>query len=88
MKLERIAILENVIEAQRLEAVLTERNIPHLVKTYHDSAYDGLFQFGRGWGHVEAAAEHKEEVIAMLEALRQAPSDSAQQTEGAPPPSA
>ncbi len=59
---EKILVLDNEIEARLLDSVLTERNIPHLMKTYHDSAYDGLFQAHRGWGHVEAPDQFEEEI--------------------------
>jgi hypothetical protein len=69
--LERIAKLNSEIEAQRLEAELKARNIPCLLRSYHDSAYDGLFQFAHGWGHIEAASEHRQEVLTLLEEIRQ-----------------
>ena len=40
--------------------------------SYHDTAYDGLFQGGRGWGHVEAPAEFREEILATIAGLNQA----------------
>ena len=67
---EKIAILNNEIEARLLGAILDERGIPHVLNSYYDTAYDGLFQPARGWGHVEAPRTHKEEVIAILEDLR------------------
>ena len=60
---EKILILNNQVEAKLLEGILTERGIPHLIRTYHDSAYDGLWQAQAGWGHVEAPAEFREEII-------------------------
>ena len=71
--LERIAVLENEIQAQLLAAVLRDRGIPHLIRSYHDSAYDGLFQSQRGWGHVEAPAGFKKDVLAILEDLTEDP---------------
>ena len=46
----KIAIMENEIEARLLDSILTERDIPHLMRSYHDTAYDGLFQTQKGWG--------------------------------------
>lgn len=66
-----IAVLENEFEAQLLENVLTERQIPHLLKSYHDVAYDGLFQFTHGWGHVSAPGLYREEVLKILADIRQ-----------------
>jgi len=68
---EKIAIVENEIEAISLRGELEERRIPHMMQSYYDSAYDGLFQFSSGWGHVEAPVEHRDEILAVLEELRQ-----------------
>lgn len=67
----RIAILDNEFEAQILEYLLNENEIPHLIKSYHDSAYNGLFQFTMGWGHLEAFSKHKDKIMLLLEQLRQ-----------------
>ena len=72
--MEKIAVLENEVEALMLEAELEARDIPHVLKNYHCSAYDGLFQFSHGWGHVEAPVERKDEILAILKNLRQADS--------------
>ncbi len=59
---KRILVLENEIEARLLESVLKERNIPHRIRSYHDSAYDGIFQAQKGWGVVLAPSEYEEEI--------------------------
>jgi hypothetical protein len=59
----KILIFKNEIEAMLLDEILTEKNIPHLIRSYHDSAYDGLWQTQSAWGHVEAPEEYKEEVL-------------------------
>lgn len=66
----KIAVLSDIIEAQLLDSVLNERGIPHVMRTYHDSAYDGLFQAAMGWGHVEAPEEHRAEIISVLDSIR------------------
>ena len=77
--LQRIAVLNSKLEAERLDTELAGKDIAHLMVSYHESAFDGLFQMGRGWGHVEAEPQHQEEILAVLEALRQAST----QTQGA-----
>lgn len=59
----KILVFNNEIEAELLDGILTERNIPHLIRSYHDSAMDGLWQTQSGWGHLEAPEEYKEEII-------------------------
>jgi hypothetical protein len=68
-KTEKILFLKNEIEARLLDDVLTERNIPHILRSYHDSAYDGLFQYQSGWGHIEAPAECREEILEIYKSL-------------------
>ncbi len=68
---EKIAVLENEIESLRLESELDARGIPYALRSYHDTAYDGLFQLSSGWGHVEAPPEYKDEIMGILEVIRQ-----------------
>ncbi|MFZ3171780.1 MAG: hypothetical protein WA118_07360 [Carboxydocellales bacterium] len=69
----KTAILENDIEAQILEAILKERNVDFYIRSYHDGAYNGMFQTQKGWGAVFAPSEFREEIIQLLEDLRKAP---------------
>ncbi|HQG44058.1 MAG TPA: hypothetical protein PLG50_00190, partial [bacterium] len=56
----KITELFNETEANYLSALLTEKGIPHLVRSYHDSAYDGLFQLQKGWGSLLAPESFRE----------------------------
>ena len=40
----KVATLDNEVEVRLLESILNERDIPHRLRSYHDTAYDGLFQ--------------------------------------------
>jgi hypothetical protein len=66
---KKIMILENEIEAGLLDSVLNERNIPHRIRSYHDSAYDGIYQAQKGWGVVLAPPEYEEEIQSIYEDL-------------------
>jgi hypothetical protein len=68
-KTVKILDLRNETEASLMESLLTEADIPHMVKSYHDSAYDGLFQMQQGWGHVEAPEEYREKVLELYRTL-------------------
>jgi hypothetical protein len=72
----KIATLENEIEARLLDSILTERNVPHLMRSYYDTAYDGLFQTQKGWGYVSAPEWCKEEITEILTDLRKEASSS------------
>jgi hypothetical protein len=72
----KIATLENEIEARLLDSILTERNVPHLMRSYYDTAYNGLFQTQKGWGYVSAPEGYKEEILEILTDLRKEASTS------------
>jgi hypothetical protein len=59
----KILMFKNEIEAMLLDEILTEKQIPHLIRSYHDSAYDGLWQTQSGWGHIEAPEEYTDEIL-------------------------
>ena len=63
--------LDNEIEAALLESILKERDIPHLMRSYHDTAYDGLYQTQKGWGVVSAPESYREEIKEILSDLRE-----------------
>ena len=72
-KVERIAVLRNEVEAQLLAGELAELDIPHLMRSYHDDAFDGIYQFSKGWGHVEAPSEFRDDILEILAGIRQGP---------------
>lgn len=67
---EKVVILENEIEARLLDSVLTERNIPHLMISYYDTAYDGLYQTQKGWGYISAPSAYHEEIKDIIYHVR------------------
>jgi hypothetical protein len=68
----KIAALESTIEAQLAESILEERSIPHRIRSFHDTAYDGLFQLQRGWGELLAPEGFRDDIEEILESLRSA----------------
>jgi hypothetical protein len=67
----KVAVLENDIEAGLLESVLQEREIPHIMRSYHDTAYDGLFQTQKGWGTVSAPESYHRDISEILGDIRE-----------------
>ena len=59
----KVALLDNEFEAQLLGSILTERNVPHLLRSYHDTAFDGLFQAQKGWGYVSSPPACHDEIL-------------------------
>lgn len=68
--MRKIAVLENEVEAHLVSSILAERSIPHFIKSYHDVAYNGIFQFQKGWGVINAPLVHKETILEILDDLR------------------
>lgn len=67
---KKIAVLDNEFEAQLLESILIERGISHHLKSYHDTAFDGLYQTQKGWGHVSSPEHYADEIKEILSDLR------------------
>jgi len=65
----RILILKNQVEASLLDEILKERDIPHIIKSYHDLAYDGLWQTPTAWGQLDAPEQFKEEILKLYEQM-------------------
>ncbi len=66
----KIGMLENLIEAQVVESILQEQNIPYRIRSYHDTAYDGLFQVQKGWGEIYAPPSFEQEILGILKEIR------------------
>jgi len=81
-KFEKIAVLENVIEAQITASILQEECIPHRVRSFHDTAYDGLFQFQLGWGVIYAPPEFRGTILDLLQKVRENPANLPDRSEG------
>ncbi len=67
----RIAVLQHEVEAECLALELDSQQIPHVLRSYGDSAFDGLFQGAYGWGHVEGPPEQRDAILATLKTIRQ-----------------
>lgn len=79
-KVEKIAVLDNEVQARLVDAILSGRSIPHLMRSNYDSAYDGIYQAAMGWGQVEAPSAFREEILAVI-------ADVKRQSAGATPAS-
>lgn len=70
-RLCKILTIDNDAQAQALHEELNRLEIPHILRTYHDSAYDGLFQQSMGWGHIEAEPDYKDAICNAFDELEQ-----------------
>ncbi len=68
--MKKIVSISSEIEALRIKEILDSNEIPHLVRSFHDSAYDGLFQNQYGWGVLEANESDEDRIRKLIEDLR------------------
>jgi len=66
----KVAVLESMIEAQLINSILNEQNIPHQIRSFHDTAYDGLFQVQKGWGELRSPTPYKQEILKIIAIVR------------------
>jgi len=66
--LARIHTLSNAIEAHVLHDVLRGEGIQHIVQSYRDTAYDGLFQQSYGWGCIITREEDVSRAVPVIKA--------------------
>jgi len=67
--MKKILSLSSEIEAFRIKEILESNEIPHLVRSFHDSAYDGIFQNQYGWGVLEADESDEERILKLIRDL-------------------
>ena len=72
-KFEKIVDLKNEIEANLIEAILKEKKIPHIIKSLHDLALDGLFQYQKGWGYIQAPTQYKKDILEIYNEVIKSP---------------
>ena len=63
---KKILTLDNEMQAYRIKDILDSEKIPHMIRSYHDAAYDGLFQGQYGWGALEADEEYEERILELI----------------------
>lgn len=64
----RARLLGNFFEGQQAEALLGEEQIPCMIRSFTDTALDGLYQTQKGWGEVRVPESLKDKAIELLSA--------------------
>jgi hypothetical protein len=57
----KAGIIENRFEGDRISQALNQGGIPFLIKSFLDTAYDGLYLPQKGWGAIWVPEEFGEE---------------------------
>jgi hypothetical protein len=64
--MKKILSLSSEIEALKVKEILEANGVPHLIRSFHDSAYDGIFQNQYGWGVLEADESDEARILELL----------------------
>lgn len=58
--------IDNRFEGDRVSQTLEEAGIPHMIKSFLDTAYDGLYVLQKGWGRVMVPEEFCEKAKGIV----------------------
>ena len=67
--MKKILSLSSENEAIRIKEILDINEIPHLIRSFYDSAYDGIFQNQYGWGVLEADEANEDKILVLVKDL-------------------
>ncbi|MCK9611780.1 MAG: hypothetical protein PHR81_02095 [Bacteroidales bacterium] len=67
---KEILKLSNELEALRIKDILDGVGIKFIIRSFHDSVYDGIFQNQYGWGVLEADEEDETRILELLKGKR------------------
>ena len=62
--------VENRFEGDRISQALQEAGIPFLIKSFLDTAYDGLYIPQKGWGMVMVSGKDREEAEKLIDEVK------------------
>ena len=68
---KKVTVAENRFEADLINQTLQQEGIPCLIRSYHDTAYDGIFIPQKGWAAIMVPEALKEKAEAVIAELRQ-----------------
>jgi hypothetical protein len=69
-KWTKIGIVENRFEADRVSQALNESGIPFIIKSFLDTAYDGLYIPQKGWAAVFVPADYSIEAENIISEIK------------------
>ncbi|MGQ9509739.1 MAG: DUF2007 domain-containing protein [Thermodesulfobacteriota bacterium] len=62
----KAGVVENRFEGDRISQVLKEAEIPFIIRSFLDTAYDGLYLPQKGWGVVMVPKEFETQAKKMI----------------------
>jgi len=77
----KIATVDNKFEADVLTNTLKKECIPVMVRSFHDTAYDGIYIPQKGWGIILVPAENKDKAEEIIAAVKNTITEDTEQSE-------
>jgi hypothetical protein len=66
----KVGTVENRFEGDRISHALQEAGIPFLIKSFLDTAYDGLYIPQKGWGVLMVPKKNAKEVEKLISEVK------------------
>ncbi len=66
----KAGIVENRFEGDRISQVLREAEIPFMIRSFMDTAYDGLYIPQKGWGMVMVPEDWLSEAERIIQEVK------------------
>jgi hypothetical protein len=70
MEFVKVKIVENQFEADIIKGVLENEGVPVMVRSFHDTSFDGIFESQKGWGVILVPDGKKEKALIVIEQLK------------------
>ena len=77
---EKILVLDNEFEAELMEEVLMDKQIPYGIIVRDDSALGGITELESGWGFLEAPERCREEIMAIYKEIQESSTEPDEET--------
>jgi hypothetical protein len=69
-RFDKILVIDNEFEAERLAEILNSKNIPHGIIPATDSILGGIEQLENGWGYLEAPIRYMDEIMEAYQEIQ------------------
>lgn len=66
----KVGVIENRFEGDRVSQALNEAGIPFIMKSYLDTAYNGLYIPQKGWGLILVPKDLREEAEKVVSEVK------------------
>jgi hypothetical protein len=77
----KVATVDNKFEADVLTNTLQKECIPVMIRSFHDTAYDGIYIPQKGWGIILVPAEDKDKAEEIIASVKGSITEDTEQSE-------